>query len=150
VAREAAKVIYEGYRGGSELRNLPKATLIGCLALLLASVGLVSLLIQSVNQRYKYAITKACMMEAGELLRSYYQQHGEGPNAAFDYLVKNGVPVNDQWLRRLHLVVLSDGFQLVSYASDGESGGKGCAADIMVQWTVGEQGLRVVGTEIRL
>lgn len=127
-----------------------KTTVIGFSALLVVAIGLIALLATRVNDTYKYAITRKGMTQAAELLRSYHVEHGQWPAAPFDYLAKNGVSVDDQWLRKLDITVWPKRVRIVSYASDGMVGGDGLAADIVVEWDVGEAIIRGTGIDVKV
>jgi hypothetical protein len=110
--------------------------------------ALILIYFRSVNQMYKYAVTRQQMVMVGERLKVYYQRRGVFPVDARPYLVGESLPITDQWGEPYLIEITTDRFSITSLGSDHHTGGAGTATDIVVKWRRGTEKLTVISADI--
>ena len=118
------------------------------LAALLVLGALILIGLRSVNQTYKYAVTRQHMVIMGESLKEYRQKKGVLTVDARQYLVSEGFSVTDEWGYPYLIEATTDQFSITSLGSDHEVGGVGYATDIIVRWQRGAESLTVISADI--
>lgn len=101
------------------------------------------LYLERVSNIYRYAGTRATLVDIGQALREYRANRGPFPARLQIRDLGGDFPERDAWENPLLLQVTSDSFTITSLGRDGVKGGAGFAQDLIASWERGQMETKI-------